>query len=773
MNKLIALFACSFAAFNLATVQAADSADSRLIEEVIVTATYRETNLMETPIAISAVTDDMVEDLGAQSMEDVFTMIPGLNMVAGQNGTNGEARYTVRGITSQSGHIGYAPVGATVGVYLDGTPITAALGPDNQVSGTLFDIDRVEVLKGPQGTLFGEGSQGGTIRYIYKQPDPSGFDAAANAALATMAASDDLSNRLDAMINLPLGSGLALRLAGWRSETAGYIDNLDPAEEDFNTGESIGARAAMRYEGESFSVTGSWFHSEQKTKGGVATFEAYKALTRRIPDAPPVSEDSFDILSLVVEVDFSWATLTSMTSYTDRDITSLVEGEPTGIALLDFFYGGATQAADHPACETAAAVGAALGIPSLCPGWPGLLNFAGPVFTPDGYNIQAISNFGDSYSKRWVQELRLVSPSDQRLRWTLGAFWKDSEDHTQNQQQASYFPGRELFGAVFDTLLTVPANTHTDFLEEWAFFGEASFDLTDTLEITAGVRVSDLEQDFTNTGTGTDDSPVSPKLVLSWQPLDDLLLYASYATGFRPGNVNNNLEFYALQFEAQGLNDLAALSRTGLFFDGDEVDSYELGLKATVLDGRVAVLASGYFLDWKDMIIHEVDPTIGTGDVYNVNSGGAEIKGFELEVNAFVTDRLNIRLAGDYNDSEVTRAAAFSSSPDGNRLVYAPEYTVSAALSYSQPLANDWKLDFYLDRAWVAKQYADAGNTLEIPSYERSNARITLRTPDRKWRAAIYANNLDNNQILRGRTPTGTLFWQKPRQVGIEVGYQL
>ena len=773
MNKLIAIGACFLAASILTTVEAAESAESGLIEEVIVTATFRETNLMETPVAISAVTDDMVENLGAQSMEDVFTMIPGLNMVAGANGTNGESRYTVRGITSQVGHTGYRPVGATVGVYLDGTPITAALGPDNQVSGTLFDIDRVEVLKGPQGTLFGEGSQSGTIRYIYNQPDPSAFDAAVNAALATMAASDDLSNRVDAMINLPLGEGLALRLAGWRSETAGYIDNLDPAEEDFNTGESIGARAAMRYEGESFSITGSIFHSEQKTKGGVATFKAYEALTRRIPGEPPKSEDKFDIFSLVVEIDFSWATLTSMTSYTDREITSVVEGEPVGVALLDFFYAGATQAADHPACEAAAAVGLAFGIPSLCPGWPGLFNFAGPVFTPDGNNLEAISSFGDSYSKRWVQEVRLVSPSDQRLRWTLGGFWKDSEDHTQNQQRGAYYPGREAFGLAFEPLLSVPANTHTDFLEEWAFFGEASFNLTDNLEITAGVRVSDLKQDFTNTGTGTDDTPVSPKLVISWQPLDELLLYTSYTTGFRPGNVNNQMEFYALQFEAQGLNELADLARTRLFFDGDEVDSYELGLKTTLFDGRLAVLASGYYLDWKDMIVHEADPAIPTGDLHNVNSGGAEIKGFELEVNAFVTDRLNIRLAGDYNDSEVTRASAFSSSPDGNRLVYAPETTLSVALNYSQPLPNDWRLDIYVDRAWVAKQYADSGNSLEIPSYERSNARITLRTPDRKWRAAVYATNLDNNEILRGLTATGTNFWHSPRQIGLEVGYQL
>ncbi|MDE0349911.1 MAG: Plug domain-containing protein, partial [Gammaproteobacteria bacterium] len=148
-------------------------------EEIIVTATYRETNLMDTAQSINAVTDDLVEAISAQSMEDIFTLVPGLAMSGGMDGEN---RYSIRGLTSQTGATQYYIVGATVGVYLDGTPVTAALGPDAQVSGNLFDIERVEVLKGPQGTLFGEGSQGGTIRYLYKQPDPTAFDSAVNAS---------------------------------------------------------------------------------------------------------------------------------------------------------------------------------------------------------------------------------------------------------------------------------------------------------------------------------------------------------------------------------------------------------------------------------------------------------------------------------------------------------------------------------------------------------------------------------------------------------------
>ena len=755
-----------------------------VIEEIVVTATYRETNLMDTPQAISAVVDDQVEDVGAQSMEDIFTLIPGLNM---QGSTYGQSRYAIRGVSSQSGHIGYAPVGATVGVYLDGTPVTAALGPDNQVSGTLFDIERVEVLKGPQGTLFGEGSQGGTIRYLYKRPNPRGFDAAVNASIATMSQSDDQSNRLDAMVNLPIGEGAALRLTGWRSATAGFIDNLQPAEDDFNEATSNGLRAALGIERERFSLTGSILHSKQGTDGGVGTFEAYRALNRRIPGFPPESEDKVSIYSVVVAVDLDWASFESMTSFTDREITAVNESTSVGVAALDFLYGGSTEAAGHPDC---AAVGAAFG---LCPGFVGVLNFGGPLFTPDGNNLEALTDFQDHYSQRWVQEFRLVSASDQRLRWTAGAFWKDSEDHTQARQTGSYYPGREAFGERFDPLLRVPANTHTDFLEEWAFFGEATYDIAQDLELTVGARLSNLTQHFTNTNTGTDDAPISPKVVLSWQPADDLLLYGSYTTGFRPGNVNNNLEFYAGQFE-QSIEDLlntpgldeaerqagiAMLeqnivnTRARLFFDGDKVSSYELGAKATLLNGRVAMLGSAYFVDWQDMIVHENNAAVAPGsDVFNANSGGAEIRGIEVELNAFLTERLNVRFAGDVNDSEVSRASEFATSAEGNSLVYAPERSLSLAVGYSVPLTGDWMLDLYLDRAWVAEQFSDANNSTEIPSYERSNGRATLRSQDGKWRVALFGTNLDDQEIIRGRTAVGVLYWHAPRQLGLEVGYR-
>ena len=772
MKRLISLsivFLSVFTVFKVAAEPAADN--SGLIEEVVVTATYRDTNLMETPVSMSAVTAELVENMGAQSMEDLFTMIPGLSMAGSGNGGVGESRYTIRGVSSQSGDIGYAPVLATVGVYIDGTPVTSALGPDNQVSGTLFDIDRVEVLKGPQGTLFGEGSQGGTIRYVYRRPNPTEFDAAVNTSYANMSQSKENSSRLDAMVNVPLGDSAAFRVTAWTSETAGFIDNLTPVEDDYNTGKSTGVRAALLFEGETWSINTSIHHSKQESEGGGSTFEAYRTLRARLPGLPPESQDEVSIYSLDVEKDFGWATLHSLTSYTDRTVDSINEGSADGAALLDFFYFGATDAGGHESCASAALVGASLGIPGLCPNWPGLLNTGGPAFTPDGRNVLAISSVSDFYTKQWVQEFRLISPSDQRLRWIVGAFWKDSEDHTGGNQTAGYYPGRDAARAAFDPLLVGnPANNHNDFIEQYAVFGEVSYDLTDTLEITTGIRVAEIKQHFQRSERRTKDTPVSPKLVLSWQPLDDLLVYGGYTTGFRPGNVNNNLAWYADTFAGLGLDPEPILS--GLFFDGDEVENYEIGAKATLLDGRIALQGAAYFIKWNDMIVHEVNPVIGTGDIYNVNSGGAEIKGFELEVRAFVTEGLHIRLAGDINKTDVTSAAEFSSTTKGKELIFAPQNSVSLAIDYSLPLAGGWKLDFYLDRAWVAKQYTNAQNTLTIPKFERSNGRVTLHSPDEKWRVAFYGTNLENDEILRGRTATGKQFWHSPRQFGLEVGYR-
>ena len=765
----------------VSAAEESEQSDAGKVEEIIVTATYRETNLMDTPQSISAVTDDMVEDLGAQSIADIFNSVPGLNM---SSDAQGENRYIVRGVTSQTGATGYYVTGATVGVYLDGTPVTSSIGPDNQLSGNTFDIERIEVLKGPQGTLFGEGSQGGTIRFLYKQPDPTGFDAAVNASIASMGHSDDRSRRIDGMVNIPVGDSAALRLTAWSSESAGFIDNETPVEPDFNGLESDGARAVLRYEGDGFNVTGSYYFQSQEVFGNNATYEPFKANTNRIEGLDPFNKDETGIYSFIVEVDLDWANFESMTSYVDRETTAIVEATASGALGLDLYYGGSTGGAVNPACQGATAH-------AYCPGgifgpagWTGFFNLGDPnATTPDGMNLKGMDAFIDSYTKRFVQEFRLVSPAGERLRWTAGFFYKDSEDKSGNKQVGVYYPGREGFEALFAPLLSVPANTHIDELEETAIFGEITYDLNDQWEATVGLRYSDMEQYFRNTDSNTQDNPIAPKFVLSWRPTDDLLAYLNYSVGFRPGNINGHMKFVATQYEklivareatgasAEDLYFERDQATSRYFFDGDEISSIEIGVKTPLFDGRAQLAAAAYFTDWEDMILVHRDVLISNPlGIYNHNSGGAEINGFEVDFTAFVTDRFSIRIAGDYSDTEVTTGGN-RSNEEGNELIFSPPWSATVMLDYEIPMSDGWSLTLHADHAWVADAWLDVTNETELPGYTKLGARATARSGDGKWRVSLYGLNLTNEEILTNISGSNS-HWQNPRQVGLEFGYR-
>ena len=208
--------------------------------------------------------------------------------------------------------------------------------------------------------------------------------------------------------------------------------------------------------------------------------------------------------------------------------------------------------------------------------------------------------------------------------------------------------------------------------------------------------------------------------------------------------------------------------RQSLLFEGDEVENMEIGLKTTVMDGRVMIQASVYQTDWNDMIQLVANP-LNPGQFYNDNSGGAEIDGAEIDISAFITDRLTMRIAADYNDTEVLSADGSSVT----ELVYAPADSLFISMDYSFPTNNPWSTDFHLDWSQVAEQYGDVANTIILPKYNLLNGRVTLRSPDNKWRVALFSTNMAGKEIQRGRDTLGNLYWFNPKQVGFELGYNL
>ena len=254
LNRVTGALAAALIASPVIAADETTNEDEPVMEEIIVTATYRDTRLMDTPLAISAVTSEDMVLKGIEDIQTLFQAIPGLSYRAGGATSGGGAQLSIRGITPSLA-IGYS---GAVGVYLDNQPITdSAVQGGMQTQGSLFDMDRVEVLKGPQGTLYGEGNMGGSVRYISNKPDTSGLDYHVRSSFESSSKSDDLSYRIDAMVNIPLADQLALRLVGYRRDRAGVLDQVAPANrKDVDTFEENGIRAALKWDAsETFEVT--------------------------------------------------------------------------------------------------------------------------------------------------------------------------------------------------------------------------------------------------------------------------------------------------------------------------------------------------------------------------------------------------------------------------------------------------------------------------------------------------------------------------------------
>lgn len=720
------------------------------LEEITVTATYRETKLMDTAAAISAMSEQFIESVAASDMSDLFQYVPGLNMT---QAAAGNSRYAVRGVTSQTGESPLSITASAIAVYLGDVPVTSSVGSSVQMNSTLFDVNRVEILKGPQGTLFGEGSQGGTLRYVFNKPDLAAFDADVTVGYKSMEKSHDQGHRADATINLPLVEDkFAFRLNVFDTAEPGYIDNLVPEEVDFNDSDARGSRASFLFQPtDALSIEGSWLKIDQESNGIMRSDENYINDSGRTPGNPPHSSDNYDVFNLVADLDTAAGTLTSSTSYQERKMLFFHEYSRTLVQLIDLVFSFNTSL-----------------------NWPADVN-----------TLESILNRNRVITERFVQEFRFVSPAENRLRYTVGAFFKDSEDLYDYYLQAITKPDRPEYQPVLDALFTPEdpnALVGTDGYKEWAVFAEASYDITNELEITVGGRYTDMKQTLA-TEEGAEDQPFTPKAVLAWRPKDDLMIYGSYAEGFRQGNVNRLFGAFTEQrirdeLEAGPPPDREALLLAQLevalankTFDGDTLANWELGLKTTFWDGRASLVASAYYIDWQNLIQEYKDPILiqqAPNDTYNANLGDAEAMGAELELNLLVTDGLSWHFGVDRNTSEVK-----GGQNAGNELIWAPKYSLTTGLDYTFPIRSNMEMTLHADASKVAKQWVNGANTLQVPAYEIGNVGITLHgIGDTDWRASLFVRNVTGeNHLVNYAQLQSDSFYAKPRQVILEFGW--
>ena len=702
---------------------AADAAGAR-VEEVVVTAEKREQNLQDVPQSVTALSGAGLDLVRATTFEDYITRVPGAVLVSDQPGSS---RLVLRGINTGG-------VSATIATYVDETPygsVTglangAVLAPDLDT----FDMQRIEVLRGPQGTLYGASSLGGLLKYVTNAPDPSGYSGKVEID-GEDTSHGDLGGSVKGVFNAPLGDKAAVRISGYYDDLSGFID--DPLRHATRVNEakySGGRLSFLAKPTDKLTIRLSAVVQDISSRGtstvdvNPATLAPlYGDLTQSRTFSQP-NRVAYRIADLNVGYDFGLAKLTSVSSYatlrqdTNEDATAMYG------ALL-------TQVLGQPL----------------------------------GANV--LQNLKQ---KKFTQELRLAS-GPQKFEWLIGGFYTN-EINTLRQNLSGISlvnPPQVVPG--FGGLETVYLPTR---YYEYAAFANADYHFTDRFDLSAGGRYSHNDQRFLQTTAGplvggsstiTGSSSegvftfaVAPKYKIS----DDVTAYARVSKGYRPGGPNT-------------VNPLApaTVPRT---FSSDSLIDYEGGLKTDFLDHTVTFDVTGFYIDWSRI---QLLADVG-GFGVNINGASAASKGVEATLAYSPIRALNLSANAAYTQANLTAdTPALVGGKNGDRLPYSPHISAAFNADYSVPLNVDSDVFFGGSLRVIGQRYGDfsatpADNHLSLPSYASLDLRAGVDL--HKVRIEAYVKNVnDARGVLTvggfGATPGGAIQEgvERPRTYGISL----
>jgi outer membrane receptor protein involved in Fe transport len=765
------LGAVSFAAAALGLACVSDAfaqqdIKSDQLTEIVVTATRRETTVQNTPISITAVTGADIEARGLSDFNSVAQSVPGIAMLSAGPG---QTQYEIRGLPPTGG------VSATVGFYLDDTPLTAPAGSLNgfvTIDPNLYDLNRVEILRGPQGTLYGSGSMGGTIRLIPNAPDLAGFDASGESILSGTRGGG-FNHAENAMVNLPLGNTAALRIVGSQSHDSGWISRIviangdDPVPTDKGTvrGSVAAAPVAADYKGvndsdltgvrisllwkptEELSITPSYFY-QKITLDGTSDIDSNPGTNAHYQPfdiAEPFS-DRFNIGSFNVKYHTDWFDVNSTTSYWTRDQFQQLDSSQD----LQF----------------------AFGFPSF--------------YTSQG-GLGAVTTYNYTTSKQTSEEIRLTSSTNSDLNWQVGYFYSDFKS---SYNQAILAPGAvPSFG--LSNLYTQIEPTQ---IIQQALFGELSYQLTSQLKATVGLRGYHYGESevvslsgFINTGSNAfstssasaHDNGVNPKFNLDYQVDENLLLYATIAKGFRPGAGNAPIPTSGpvgttCEANLQALNGTTSSVTSPLSFGPDSVWSYELGEKMTAFDHRLTVNTAAYYENWSQIQQNVILPC---GFAFQANAGTAHIYGSELEINAVLAQGLVLSANAGYTHAEIVSAERDTGlTPGPVQLV--PDWTASESLTYRHPVANQLSFMARVENDYVGARPTQTAAPVTLPAYDLTQIRAGV--DGAHWSAVLFAKNVFNVRPELGAGYGATVVFYpaynrltvgQPLTVGVDLNY--
>ncbi len=642
-------------------------------ENVVVTATKREEIAQSLPYSIAVTMGVQLEDLGAQSFNDLTTQVAGLTAT---NLGPGEDKVFVRGLTD-SVLPGLSE--SMVGLYLGETRI-ADDAPDPDLK--LVDIDRIEVLRGPQGTLYGAGSLSGLVRIIPRQPALDSYQMMAEASVSAIE-NGGVSSGFDGMLNIPLvPNTLALRAVAYMENLGGYIDEIRLGINNANRTFRNGERLAVDWQPE-----GIW------TISANLAFQKINARDSQyyLNDLPPLKRDNFLLephsdnflqAGITATGELGWAEIVSSAGYVNRHLKDRFDA-------------------------------------SLA--WPSLTGF--PLAPSPFDDMRGIRSF--------THETRLASADDGSWKWLAGVFLTHRDEDFNSR-----LSGQDAYG----THLVASTESREDRANEIALYGEATYVFTDELSLTAGARAFDASRNVTarvtKLATGVsqfkgsnNQSGITPKLVVKYQPAENMMFYAQFGEGYRLGGINVD--------GPAGATDPGENT-----FDSDILRNYEIGSKLEFFDRRITANAAGYLAIWKNVQTDQIAPD---GSFFILNAGTVHDLGCEIDVTAIPLEHLSLQGNFFWNNAKLSDTNPLLVKSEG-LLPGAPDVSFGVSGRYDIPIADSFDASISVDYSYVGTSRLGFDETTSPPmgGYHLTNLRLGLQHG--QWRGEIFVNNLANTQ---------------------------
>ena len=723
------------------------------VEEVVVTASKREANLQDLPMAVQAITSEELEAKNISDFNDIANLVPSITV---DDSGSGNSYFYIRGV-SDGGFGNRAGAQASTALYIDEQPLSTIGGnPDLHV----YDIERVEILTGPQGTLYGSSSQAGTVRIITKKPNPDATELGFDVEYGNV--NDGTPDRsLEAFVNLPLGSSSALRLSAYDIHSGGWLDNVETTQswtylgthsnsdyidlkEDYNSSDKEGVRLRFSNEFDNgLNLDISFLQQEYFSNGSWESdvAEGARKVSRYVPET---FGDDFEQTSLTLSgpltnnIDFTFTS-----SMFDRDIAYTYDYTQYVYYGEYDYYSAYTYDYDYYASTD-----------------PRVL----------------YSQFDEF--ERTSNEFRVQSVTDSGFQWILGAFY-EKNDH---EYQTFYDWTGQLSSSltVVDNRWWTQDNIRSD--EQKAVFGEVTVPVSDKTDLTVGFRKYETDNVFDakdgyfgyyetdpNLGyvgrTNTykfDDSGVAPKFNLSHKPNEDLLLYATYSIGFRPSGINRTTGRTAELVPDTYTSDL--------------LRNIEFGWKSSLADGKVTFNGLIYVMNWEDyQSTRYVYDLLTVAYVDNV--GMATVQGAEVASYFNISDSFSMSLMANFNDptmdDDLVDAEGSVLGNKGNTLAYVPEKRFILTMDKDFVLAGK-PAYFSLDSSYTGRRWADELNTTPMPSYSMMNVRTGIDFGGGVSGELFINNANDTRPVLGLYDDFGDLRLtsSQPRVIGIRIKYK-